>query len=161
MDLNLIQSNGESLRISDYRQKQNLVVLFTGEAGFGPLSGLVRALSGRYAEFRAEEAEILVVLTPSAGSLAALGADLPFPVVGLGEGGRDREHLAGPGVRVLARYGEVYATTGPRAVRRPRRRRSCWSGCTLSSCNALSEACQNGRCSLHRDAIKQTDLKGL
>jgi hypothetical protein len=29
--LSLTQSNGESFRISDYRQKQNLVILLTGD----------------------------------------------------------------------------------------------------------------------------------
>jgi hypothetical protein len=113
MDLSLAQGNGDSLRISDYRHRQNLVVLFTGEAGFGCLSGLITALSARYAEFKAEEAEILVVVAPSAGSQAGLEAGLPFPVVTLQRVGSDGEHLAGPSVTVLDRYGEVYAKYRP------------------------------------------------
>jgi hypothetical protein len=113
MDLSLIQGNGDSIRISDFRHRQNLVVLFTGESGFGRLSDLVKALSARYAEFRAEEAEILVVVAPSAGSQAGLGAGLPFPVARPQAGGQDREQLAGPGITVLDRYGEVYAAYRP------------------------------------------------
>lgn len=108
------------LRVSDYRQKQNLVILFVDDAGFGFLSGLVGALSERYAEFKAEEAEILVVVAPQGDcSQPRLQVALPFPVVTFIESDMNARATAIPGDRtgatvyVLDRCGEVYATYQP------------------------------------------------
>jgi hypothetical protein len=105
------------VHIGDYRQKQNLVILVTGEAGFGLLSGLVKTLSERFAEFRAETAEILVVVQQSDGSQAKLQNGLPFPVVIRGLENKtpiaDPVRLTTPSVYVLDCYGEIYAAFQP------------------------------------------------
>jgi hypothetical protein len=108
--LSLTKGNGETLRISDYRQKQNLVILLTGETGFGLLSRLVNDLSERYAEFRAEETEILVVAGGFGQPPEELEAGLPFPVTTHPESGIDGET---PAIKVLDRYGEIYASYRP------------------------------------------------
>jgi hypothetical protein len=119
-NLSSSQSNGETLRISDYRQKQNLVILLTGKTSFGLLSRLVNDLSERYAEFRAEETEILVVVGGFGQPPEELGAGLPFPVATYPESGIDgktpatiSENLNGATIYVLDRYGEVYALYQP------------------------------------------------
>lgn len=119
-NLNLTKSSGRSMRISDYRQKKNLVILFTDAPDFGLLSGLVNAMSERYAEFRAEEAEILVVVRHLSHSLARLQTGLPYPVVTVqGDGINSKtspanlQRLTSATIFVLDRYGEVYATYLP------------------------------------------------
>jgi hypothetical protein len=77
-NLSLTQSNGETLRVSDCRQKENLVILLTDETNFRLLSRLVNDLSEPYAEFRAEETEILVVVGRFGHSPEKVGAGLPL-----------------------------------------------------------------------------------
>jgi hypothetical protein len=109
-NLSLTKRNGETLRISDYRQKQNLIILLTGETSFGLLSRLVNDLSERYAEFQAEETEILVIVGGFGHAPEKLGAGLPFPVATYPDRGLDGKT---PAINVLDRYGEVYAAYQP------------------------------------------------
>lgn len=118
-NLRLTQSDGKPLRVSDYRQKQNLVILFIDDAGSGLLSRLVSTLSERYAEFKAEEAEILVVVGQRDCLQPWLQVELPFPVVTFidsdmnGKAAAILSSQTGAAVYVLDRYGEVYASYHP------------------------------------------------
>ena len=61
-DFVLLTREGTSVRISDYRGKRNLVLIFCGAGISGPVRSLLRDVSESYREFAAEEVELFAVV---------------------------------------------------------------------------------------------------
>ncbi len=82
-DFSLSSTSGRSIRISDYRNRSNLVLVFPLFARLPELQGLLHTLTELKAEFSEQEAQLLLVLP---GSLEAAegvkdAADFPFPIL--------------------------------------------------------------------------------
>ncbi len=80
-DFTLASTTGERVRISDYRGRRNLVLLFTGDSWEASLVRLISSLAEHYAAFRSEEAEILLIACGPFERAEELSRALPFPVL--------------------------------------------------------------------------------
>jgi thioredoxin-dependent peroxiredoxin len=115
-DFALLSTMGARVRVSDYRGKRNIILIFCGAGRSKSVRSLVRQVSELYAEFVAEEAEVFAVVRGAGGEAEDLkcNCDPPFPVL------VDRENRAHdlfgspasgqdflPLVCIVDRYGEV------------------------------------------------------
>lgn len=112
-DFALVSMNGSRVRISDYRGRRNLVLIFCVSGNSKETCSLLQDVSGRRSEFEGEEAQVLVIVLKT-DDQAELRRNLPFPVQ-QGEGDHAHE-LAGvdanekdfrPVIYVVDRYGEI------------------------------------------------------
>lgn len=115
-DFTLVSTSGRRVRISDYRGRCNLVLIFCGKGDPDAIRSFLPELSERYSEFASEEAEVLAVVQE-----AELQADdlqqsqkLSFPVLWDEEGHAHKlagvmitEHDSAPVVFIIDRFGEA------------------------------------------------------
>lgn len=112
-DFALVSMNGRRVRISDYRGRSNLVLVFCARGNSKETRSFLRQVFEQRWEFEGEEAQVLVIVRQSK-DLSDILKDLPFPVL------RDKEghahDLAGvaanernfrPVIYVVDRYGEI------------------------------------------------------
>lgn len=114
-DFGLTSADGELIRLSDYRGRSNLVLIFTDERGES--QKLLSAVARQYPDIKNEEAEVLAVLWSSGTQTAEAKQtrELPYPVLA-GEDGRihrevgavDSRGRASAAVYVTDRFGEVF-----------------------------------------------------
>ncbi|MCL5669826.1 MAG: peroxiredoxin family protein [Acidobacteria bacterium] len=116
-DFALFSTTGTRVRVSDYRGKCNLVLIFCGTGCCESVRSLVGELSGMYADFVAEEAELFAVVQGADREVEDFrrSCDPPFPVLADKEGhGHDffgapaSEQDSFPVICVVDRYGEVW-----------------------------------------------------
>lgn len=107
----------KAIRVSDYRGRKNIVLVFSHNRSDERFDDLISALASRYGEIQMENAEALGVI---AGNAAEYGsrqryASVPFPLL-LDEdnsahrsvGAVDSNGHAAAGVCITDRYGQVY-----------------------------------------------------
>ncbi|MFB3917555.1 MAG: redoxin domain-containing protein [Terriglobales bacterium] len=114
-DFELMSRDGHRIRLSDYRGRRNLVLVFADEQQ--ATADLLSAMASRYQEFKNWDAEIVVIvqLTSERGGRTKPRLNLPFPVL-LDEDGRihhqvgasDPSGHVAAAVYVTDRYGEVF-----------------------------------------------------
>ncbi len=117
-NLILQDEQGSQVQIQDYRQRSNLILVFSGEPIGAGFQQLLEGLSRRYPDIRFEKAEALAILDGTHMDLAKLqaGQDYPFPLL-LDPGGEAHREAGAVGaggqpvftVLVLDRYCEIYA----------------------------------------------------
>jgi peroxiredoxin len=115
-DLELATTFGHSLRISDYRGRSNLVLLFTDDQA--ATKQLLSEVATFYEQFKGQEAEIIAVAQLSKDECDKLGEQLklPFPLLSDEDGHLHREigasnqsgHVSAAAY-VTDRYAEVFA----------------------------------------------------
>lgn len=112
-DFSLPSTVGRPLRISDYRNRSNLVVIFTGQY---PLSiqDWLQHLGDHAADFTADETQVLIVAPLTLDSIESQDrlTNLPFPVLADANGQVHRSLDVwgnAPAVVVTDRYGEIYS----------------------------------------------------
>lgn len=117
-DVTLTSAEGHELRLSDFRGRSNLVVVFAGGMDRKDVVNLVASAASKHTDLASEEAELIVILTKNrAGQTpSVLRADWPFIILidsdlnahllfdTLDESGR-----VVPAVFVVDRYGEIFA----------------------------------------------------
>lgn len=113
IDFILFSMDGDRLRISDFRGRSNLVLIFCASGNSKETRNFLQEVSGLRSEFEGEEAQVLVIVLMS-DDQAELHRNLPFPVL-QDENGYAHE-LAGvavnkrdfrPVIYVIDRYGEI------------------------------------------------------
>lgn len=82
-DFTLLSTGGESVRISDYRGRRNLILIFTGTGDCETVRRLLRQFSEIYSEFISEEAQVLAVVRGPSNRAEQLERSdaLSFPVL--------------------------------------------------------------------------------
>ncbi|HEX5412525.1 MAG TPA: redoxin domain-containing protein [Terriglobia bacterium] len=82
-EFSLLSTAGACIRVSDYRGRRNLVLVFCGTGSSAPVRDLVRQVSEQYPEFVAEEAEVLALVHDAGDQAEDLdrGCNPPFPVL--------------------------------------------------------------------------------
>lgn len=117
-DFSLQSSAGQRIATSDYRARRNLVLALVGKPAGDAAHALLTELAAHYAEFVAEEAEVLaVVWGPVAEADKAKHRDtLPFPVLADEDGAVHRAFGAlnsnggfAAAVYITDRFGEIFA----------------------------------------------------
>lgn len=78
-DFALVSINGKRARISDYRGRRNLVLIFCARGNSKQTRNSLRQLFEQRSEFEGEEAQVLVIV-PDADDRAELPRDLPLAV---------------------------------------------------------------------------------
>jgi peroxiredoxin len=117
-DFTLTTTLGRQIRLSDYRGRSNLVLVFIGGGAGIPDLKILTEIATNYARFQEEEAEVLAVLQcdQTGAALIAEQADLSCPLL-VDEDGRIH-HSAGAvdgyghpatAIYVTDRFGEVFA----------------------------------------------------
>ena len=105
----LESADGRCVRLWDYKQRRNLLLLFVPEDE----PGLLRETAARYREYRELETEVLAVLSLDAEAARALATDLkpPFPLLLDPDGAARRRYLGNErtGLAVIDRFGTLYA----------------------------------------------------
>ncbi|TAM78768.1 MAG: redoxin domain-containing protein [Acidobacteria bacterium] len=114
-DLALVSATGKLVRISDYRGRRNLVVVFCGNGNSDAVRNCLEQISRNHSEFESEEAQVLAAVQSSGqgAEIFERGGVYPFPLLS-DEGGYAHE-LAGapatdanrPIVCVVDRFGEI------------------------------------------------------
>jgi peroxiredoxin len=112
--------DGTKIRISDFRGRKNIVLVFSGRESTGRGQELIRALGARYGEIQEETAEIVLVVAGPIDEARRLESDaqLPFPIladehnklhraIGAVEIGEDHDEPVAA-VCIADRYGDVY-----------------------------------------------------
>jgi len=116
-DFSLPSTSGRPIRISDYRQRSNLVLLFVAQADREAIRPLFDQLQSARGEFANENAELLAVFPTSIAEVERLKdeAGIEFPILS-DERGLTRRFLTaedGAGlltsIFIVDRYGEIYA----------------------------------------------------
>jgi peroxiredoxin len=117
-NLILEDERGRTVRIQSYRQRKNLVLVFSGEPITSKFQQMLEAITKRFSDFEFDKAKVLAILAGSRRDLAKLkaGQDYPFQLlvdVG-GEAHREAGAIDASGrpeftVVVMDRYCEVYA----------------------------------------------------
>ena len=112
----LLSASGACIRVSDYRGKRNLVLIFCGAGNSASVRGLVRRISELRAAFVAEEAEVFALVHGVSNQAEDLDRSLnpPFTVLSDKEGhahelfglGLSEQHAL-PVVCVIDRFGEL------------------------------------------------------
>jgi peroxiredoxin len=106
------------IRLSEFRGRRNLVVVFTGEGSSLRSHELLRALGGRYQEFQDENAEIVIIVAGPSNDAARVQRDdkLPFPVLADEQstwhralGAIDSPGRSSGAGCIADQYGEIYA----------------------------------------------------
>lgn len=115
-DIALPAAGGAVTRLSSYRGRRNLVLVFAGDAGCEGCRDLLRALAGAYAEVQQEHAEVVAVLRGPLRQAdeVARAERLPYPVLadedGLAHAAYGLPEATTDGaVFISDRYGEVFA----------------------------------------------------
>jgi peroxiredoxin len=115
-DFTLVSTRGTRVRLSDYRGRRDVVLVFSGRGNSEMVRGLLQRVSEQYPEFVSEETQVLAVVQGAKGvaELLEQNRDLPFLVLTDEE---SRVHnMAGalksaddytPVVHVIDRYGEI------------------------------------------------------
>ncbi len=115
-DFTLASPGGEHLRISDYRGRRNLILIFSGTGDSETERRLLRKFSEIYSEFVREEAQVLAIVQGPKDQVEHLKKNegLPFPVLAdahnrahLLVGASGAEQNGTPVVYVIDRYGEI------------------------------------------------------
>jgi peroxiredoxin len=114
-EVELLSSAGETVRISDYRGRRNLVVFLTDQRP--ETEHLLTALGNSYREIQNQDAQVLVIV-PASGRATAKNRDrlkLPFPVLSDPNrlvqrqlGAFDAQNHDAAAVYVTDRFGEVF-----------------------------------------------------
>lgn len=108
----LTASDGRRVRLWDYKQRRNLVLIFLS----GQDTGVLDAVADRYAEYRDLEAEVLALLPLAAEQAQSLvpAGTLPFPLLLDPDAAVRRRYLGEQrsGVVIIDRFGTVYAIYG-------------------------------------------------
>jgi peroxiredoxin len=116
-DFALPNATGERVRLSDYRNRANLAVIFSGGMDTQEVEALISGLMDYRARFGEESGEALVVLpmTQEAVWRMQRGLNPPFPLLVDPDGAVHRRLFATRGdnapfftVYVLDRYGEIF-----------------------------------------------------
>lgn len=115
-DFTLGSTRGTRVRLSDYRGRRNVILVFSGRGNSEMIRGLLQQVSEQYPEFVSEEAQVLAVVQGAKSGAEHLeqNRDLPFLIL------TDEESLvhnmAGalksgedytPVVYIIDRYGEI------------------------------------------------------
>ena len=115
-ELTLLSTAGASVRVSDYRSKRNLILIFCGAVNSASARRVVRRVSELYAEFVAEEAEVFAVVQGAGDEAEDLDGSCnpPFPILLDKDrhahelfGIRSSEQHSLPAVCVVDRFGEL------------------------------------------------------
>ncbi len=115
-DLNLISTGRANVRISNYRSRRNLILIFSGTGYSETVRRLLRNFSEIYSEFVSEEAQVLAVVQGSRDRAEQLERSdaISFPVLADEDGhAHIRVGVLGPEqnctpvVYVVDRYGEI------------------------------------------------------
>jgi len=115
-DLTLVSTGRANVRISDYRSRRNLILIFSGTGDSETVRRLLRDFSEIYSEFVSEEAQVLAVVQGSRDRAEQLERSdaLSFPVLAdedghahLRVGVLGPEQNCTPVVYVVDRYGEI------------------------------------------------------
>jgi peroxiredoxin len=102
-DFEFVSADGASVRLSDYRGRSNLVLLFTQDDQC--TAELLSAVASRYQEIKAEDAQVLAVApTPADGRRWQRQLALPYSVV------------ADPQSKVYPRVGAINSQGQPAAA---------------------------------------------
>jgi len=114
-DFELVATNDTHVRVSDYRGRRHLVLIFIGLGNSDTARDLLRRFSKQYAEFDREDAQVLVIVRGDKVRAENLGPDgsFPFPVL-LDDGSRVHDMVGAskpeaecrPVVCLIDRYGE-------------------------------------------------------
>jgi peroxiredoxin len=114
-EFKLASTLGHEIKLSDYRGRANLVLIFGDRQE--PTTSLAALLANEYAEIRNEQAEVLLVLQSSLARAARMQRELklPFPVLSDQDGhlhcnigAIDSQQNPGTTVYITDRFGEVF-----------------------------------------------------
>lgn len=116
-DFTLTESEGERVRISDFRGHRNLVLVLATDCDDEVCAPFLAALTHRERELRQESAQVLVLLQCSVGTAREIKAreELPFPVLADEDGrvhrtfGVSVEGKRALMVYVADRFGEIFS----------------------------------------------------
>ena len=128
-DFSLPSTSGRPIRISDFRQRSNLVLVFVAPADREAVRPLFTRLQAARGDFSSESAELLAVLPAPLAELERLKdeAGLEFPLLSDERGLTHRfllDDAADPrtSIYIADRYGEIYTIqrleAGAEAARR-------------------------------------------
>jgi len=110
-DITLTSVTGQRIRLSDYRGRRALILLFLGRERDATAVALLSALAERYAEFLQEEAEVLAIIPGPHEAVATIARahSWPFPIlVDEDERAHRKYGAAARGILYIAdRYGEI------------------------------------------------------
>lgn len=116
-DIRLESPDGPPVRISDFRQRRIVVLVFLDGADEATRARILPPLAARHAEFRREDTEILAVLQGDAAEARRLRESLALPFPVLSDADREahrstgvlpQESRSGPSALVVDRYGQVF-----------------------------------------------------
>jgi peroxiredoxin len=116
-DCELMSSSEHPIRLSVYRGRSSVVLIFTDDKA--ATAELLSAIAHSYDDFKYEEAEVIAVSKSSPKECARIkqGLKLPFLVLSDGDGrvhrevgASDEEGHAAAAAYVTDRYGEIFAT---------------------------------------------------
>ena len=108
-DFRLQSSDGGVVSPTDYKEKNNIVIIFFNPVDSSDLE-IVAELKRRYPEFVEENAEVLGVASGPIGvfSECAKALQLPFPLLAdVMDETKNAYHVIGPTIFVADRYGEL------------------------------------------------------
>lgn len=114
-DFTLASSDGMATRISDFRGRRNLVLMFADDPASEAWLELASALARRETDLIREEAEVLIVLRASVAEVAEIKTKekLPFRVLADREGaihtlfGVGADAMRAPVIYLTDRFGEI------------------------------------------------------
>ncbi|HET9177292.1 MAG TPA: redoxin domain-containing protein [Terriglobia bacterium] len=121
-EFTLLSTAGTWVRVSDYRGKRNLILIFCGAGNSASVRWVVRLVSELYAEFAAEEAEVFALVHGAGDEAEDLerSCNPLFPVLPDKErrahelfGVRSSERHCFPAVCVIDRFGELRDVSRP------------------------------------------------
>lgn len=112
-DCTLVSMNGKRIRVSDYRGRRNLVLIFCARDNSKEIRSFLRQVFEQRSEFEGQEVQMLVIVL-DADEKSEFLLNLPFQVVRDEKGhAHDLAGVAGnekdfrPVVYVVDRYGEI------------------------------------------------------
>lgn len=118
-DFTLTTSEGEPIRISDFRNRYNLVLIFTGDTSTEPLQDFLEDLSDRKSDIQALDARAFVIVPGDEARAARFQSRMGLNLTVLADPdgsvyhrvlGIDRNVLANLQVYVIDRFGEIYSS---------------------------------------------------
>ncbi|MCL4562772.1 MAG: peroxiredoxin family protein [Chloroflexi bacterium] len=113
-DFSLPSLRGETLRLSDFRNRSNLILVFVGQPPDPRIEDLLAGLAEGARELSEQNTRLLVVL-PLNQDQPAAWASLPFTFLSDPEGKADRLFAVPtpqgfyPAIYTIDRYGEIYS----------------------------------------------------
>lgn len=121
-EFTLLSTAGTCVRLSDYRGKRNLILIFCGAGDSASVRCVVRQVSELYGEFVAEEAEVFALVQGASDKAEDLerSCNPVFPVLPDQErrahelfGVQSSERQRFPAVCIIDRFGELRDVSRP------------------------------------------------